>query len=418
MSDEMKFPALEEAEAKLKAKQDVLAGIFAEAGPEIDLTKVKSLSGDTYAKTEEIRKLDTELAELGEDCDRLRAVKTAGERTRTAPGPGGKVDAGGEQGSEPGATTVTHQDTKSFGQHFVESKAYKDRNGSIGPEAKLDIELKTLMTTTAGFPPETTRTGRLVDFATRPIQVTDLVPGTTTSQAAVVYMEETTFTNAAAEAAEGGTYAEAALALTEQSSPVRKIAVFLPVTDEQLEDEPQVRGYIDNRLPFMVRQRLDSQILVGNGTPPNLRGFLNVAGIQTQAKGADPAPDAVYKAMVKVRVTGRAMPNAIVYHPTNWQDIRLLRTADGIYIWGNPSDAGPERMWGLAVAQSDAITLGTALVGDFQNYSQLVTRRGIETQISNSHSTFFIEGKQAIRADMRAVLVVYRPAAFCTVTGL
>jgi len=418
MSDEMKFPALEEAEAKLKAKQDVLAGIFAEAGPEIDLTKVKSLSGDTYAKTEEIRKLDTELAELGEDCDRLRAVKTAGERTRTAPGPGGKVDAGGEQGSEPGATTVTHQDTKSFGQHFVESKAYKDRNGSIGPEAKLDIELKTLMTTTAGFPPETTRTGRLVDFATRPIQVTDLVPGTTTSQAAVVYMEETTFTNAAAEAAEGGTYAEAALALTEQSSPVRKIAVFLPVTDEQLEDEPQVRGYIDNRLPFMVRQRLDSQILVGNGTPPNLRGFLNVVGIQTQAKGADPAPDAVYKAMVKVRVTGRAMPNAIVYHPTNWQDIRLLRTADGIYIWGNPSDAGPERMWGLAVSQSDAITLGTALVGDFLNYTELAVRRGIDVQVSNSHSTFFVEGKQALRADMRTALIPYRPAALCTVTGL
>jgi len=418
MPDEMKFPALEEAEAKLKAKQDVLAGIFAEAGPEIDLMKVKSLSGDTYAKIEEIRKLDTELAELGKECDHLRAVKTAGERTRTAPGPGGKVDAGGEQGSEPGATTVTHQDTKSFGQHFVESKAYKDRNGSIGPEAKLDIELKTLMTTTVGFPPETTRTGRLVDFATRPIQVTDLVPGTTTSQAAVVYMEETTFTNAAAEAAEGGTYAEAALALTEQSSPVRKIAVFLPVTDEQLEDEPQVRGYIDNRLPFMVRQRLDSQILVGNGTPPNLRGFLNVAGIQTQAKGADPAPDAVYKAMVKVRVTGRAMPNAIVYHPTNWQDIRLLRTADGIYIWGNPSDAGPERMWGLAVSQSDAITLGTALVGDFLNYTELAVRRGIDVQVSNSHSTFFVEGKQALRADMRVALIPYRPAALCTVTGL
>jgi HK97 family phage major capsid protein len=275
----------------------------------------------------------------------------------------------------------------------------------------------------AGWVPETLRTGRLVDFATRPVQVTDLIPQTTTTQAAVVYMEETTFTNNAAEVLESvqatpGTYPEAALALTERSSPVRKIAVFLPVTDEQLEDVTQIQGYLNNRLPFMIRQRLDSQILVGNGTSPNLRGVLNVVGIQTQAKGADPIPDAVYKAMVLVQVTGRAQPNGIVVHPTNWQSVRLLRTADGIYIWGNPSDAGPDRIWGVQVALSDAITLGTAVVGDFANYSELSVRRGLDTQISNSHSTYFVEGKQAIRADIRCAAVFYRPTAFCTVTGL
>jgi HK97 family phage major capsid protein len=231
-------------------------------------------------------------------------------------------------------------------------------------------------------------------------------------------MEETTYTNAAAEIAEAGTFPEAALALTEQTVLVRKIAVFLPVTDEQLEDEPQVRGYIDNRLPFMIRQRLDSQLLVGNGTAPNLRGLLNISGIQTQAKGADPTPDAIYKAIVKVETTGQAMANGVVMNPSNWQDIRLLRTADGIYIWGNPSDAGPERIWGLQVVRAQAETAGTAIVGDFQNFSELSIRRGIDVQVSNSHSTFFVEGKQAIRADMRAALVVYRPAAFCTVTGL
>jgi hypothetical protein len=39
-------------------------------------------------------------------------------------------------------------------------------------------------------------------------------------------------------------------------------------------------------------------------------------------------------------------------------------------------------------------------------------------QISNNHSTYFIEGKQAARADMRVALIVYRPAAYVTVTGL
>jgi hypothetical protein len=39
-------------------------------------------------------------------------------------------------------------------------------------------------------------------------------------------------------------------------------------------------------------------------------------------------------------------------------------------------------------------------------------------QVSNSHSSFFIEGKLAIRADVRLAVIFYRPKAFGTVTGL
>ncbi|WP_433415042.1 phage major capsid protein [Microtetraspora malaysiensis] len=405
------FPALDEAEGKLNHVRKSLADVFAEAGETLDMDKVKSIEGDSAAKVEWIRAKNAEIDELAVKVEGLREVGKAAQKARE----GEKGDRPAEPGDERGQRDAG---TKSIGELFTASQAYKGRQGSSGPEAHLDVEVKTLFQTTAGWLPETTRTGRVVPFATRPIQVIDLIPGNTTGQAAVVYMEETTFTNAAAETAEGGTYQEAALALTEQTSPVRKIAVWLPVTDEQLEDEPQARGYINNRLPFMLRQRLDGQILTGNGTAPNLRGILNTVGIQTQAKGTDPTPDAVYKAMVKGRVVGRAMPDAVVFHPTNWQDVRLLRTADGIYIWGSPSEAGPARIWGLPVAESDAITLGTALVGDFGNFSELTTRRGVDVQVTNSHGTFFIEGKQAIRADMRVALVIYRPAAFITVTGL
>lgn len=411
----MSFPALKEAQGKLDAKRKELADIFTEAGQDVDLTKVKSVKGTTHDIAAKIRELNDEATDLGKEVDSLKAVEKAAERART---PEDQDAGGGEQGAESGAKGGGYgRQSKSFGQLFVESDAYKMKQGPVGPESTIEVDLKTLMTTAAGFAPEVTRNGRLVDFATRPIQVAELIPQTQTTQSAVQYMEETTFTNAAAETAEGGTYAEAALAYTEQTSLVRKIAVFLPVTDEQLDDEPRIRGIIDNRLPFMVRQRLDSQILVGNGTAPNLRGILNVVGVQTQAKGADPTPDAVYKAMVKVQVTGQAQPNLAVFHPNDWQDVRLLRTADGLYIWGNPSDAGPERIWGLQVAMAQAITEGTALVGD-SNYTELSVRKGVDTQISNSHNDFFVQGKQAIRADMRVALVVYRPTAFCTVTGV
>jgi HK97 family phage major capsid protein len=235
---------------------------------------------------------------------------------------------------------------------------------------------------------------------------------------AVVYMEETTFTNAAAETAEGAAKpaGDAGLHRAHQLT-VRKIAVFLPVSDEQLEDVPRMRAVLNNRLPFMVRQRLAGQILVGDGTPPNLRGLLNTSGIQTQAKGADPTPDAIFKAMVLVQVTGEANPDLVVFNPLDWQDVRLLRTADGLYIWGNPSDAGPARIWGLPVVLEQALTQNTAVVGDFGTYAELDIKKGlvVETGYNNDD---FTKNLQTIRAEMRAAIVFYRPSAFCTVTGV
>lgn len=407
----MKFDKLSEAEAAHAAKSKALHDILDEAGPDFDLSKVKSLSGDSAAKAAEIQKLDAELNAIVDDLKALNVLKGAAARR----GESGKGDGPGESGVEPKAANGKAE-VKSLEDLFLGSAAYKGYKQHA--EAHLDVEVKTLFERSTGWTPETTRTGRVVDIVTRPLQVLDLIPLGSTSQTSVVYMEETTFTNAAAETAEGGAYAEAALGLTEKSSPVQKIAVFLPMTDEQLEDEAQARSYVGRRLPFMIQQRLDSQVVVGNGTSPNLRGFLNVVGIQTQARGTDPGPDAIYKALTKVRVTGRAIPGAVAMHSTDWQNIRLARTPDGIYIWGNPSEDVVPRLWGLPVAQNEVLTAGTALVGDFQNYSELAVRRGIDVQVSNSHADYFVNGKQAIRADMRAALVVYRPQAFCTVTGL
>lgn len=408
-----------ERRGTLEERRKNLAQAYTEAGPELDMGLVKCIDGDSAAKVEKMREWNAEINDLADQVAKLaQDVKDADRRAKV-----GDDDGPGEGLLHPGKGTAAGS-SKSLGDLFIESEGYKGKKGPVGPQVSITApdDLKTLFETGggggAGWTPETTRTGRLVDFATRPIQVIDLIPSTRTSQQSVVFMEETTFTNNAAEVAEAGTYGEAALALTERSSAVRKIGVWLPVTDEQLEDEAQARGYINNRLPFMIRQRLDSQILVGNGTAPNLRGILNVVGIQAQAKGADPTPDAVYKAMTLVRVTGRAMPTGFIIHPTDWQDVKLLRTADGIYIWGNPSEATPDRIWGLNVVLSDAITLNTGLVGDFAQFSELAMKRDVEMQITNSHSTFFIEGKQALRADLRAALVIYRPAAFCTVTGI
>lgn len=395
------------------AKQAALAQVFAEAGTELDLGKVTSLNGSHAEKAATITQMNDELAALAGEVEQLAGLerlatqsKAWGERLSTpAPMIHPTAGAGGIQ--------------KSLGELFVQSVAYKGFAGGRSPVATLsEVDLKTLFQSSAGMAAEVLRSNRIELTAQRPLVVSDLPMLTETTQAAVKYMAESTYTNEATEIEEGGSYPEAELALEEESVLVRKIAVFLPCTDEQLEDEPRARDYVNNRLGRMIRERLDGQILSGDGTAPNHRGILNVAGIQSQALGADTVLDALYKAITKVRHTGHAEPDAVVLHPNDWQAVRLTRTTDGLYIWGNPSEAGREQVWGIPVIITTAITEGTGLVGAFRNFSELAVRRGLEVQVSNSHEGNFAQGIQAIRADFRAALVVYRPVAFCKVTGI
>ncbi len=406
-----------ELRQQAKAKHDAVSEIIRLVGEDRDFSKKDVLeklgatdSADAVKKftawTDEAHRLFTD-AQNEEMKERIAEHQDRDADLQRARPPGG--------GHPP-----EPEGEKSFGQLFVESKAYTEgwrQHRQRNVVAEVGVPLKTLMTTTAGWAPRPPRIDRVIDLATRPIQVLDLIPMDPTANASIIYMEETTRTISAAEAAEGGTYAESVEVFTERTSAVRKIADSIPVTDEQLDDVDQVRALLDNRLRFNLRQRLDGQVLTGNGTAPNLLGILNASGLQTQARSTDPHFDAAFKALTKVRFTGRAEPNAIVVHPTDWQTFRLMRTADGIYILGDPSQPGPMQLFGLPVTLSDALTLGTALTGAFTPYCQLWERRGVEVQVGWV-STQFVEGKQTLRADMRVAFVVYRGAAFCTITGL
>jgi HK97 family phage major capsid protein len=76
----------------------------------------------------------------------------------------------------------------------------------------------------------------------RPLTVADLMASGTTTSNTVGYMKETTDTNAAAPVAEGATKPESTIIFDAVTDPVVKIATWLPVTEEMLEDVPTIRG--------------------------------------------------------------------------------------------------------------------------------------------------------------------------------
>jgi HK97 family phage major capsid protein len=328
---------------------------------------------------------------------------------------------------------------KTIGEQFVETDAYNQyvNNGVKGVDSS--AEFKTTLNTT-GYPPESLRAPGILQTALRdPNAVIGLFDQISTTQNAYVYLEETTFTNNSGEIAESGDISsanESALAFTEKTESIRKIATFLPVTDELLADVSAIQGYVNSRLTTMMRLRMDNQLLNGNGTAPNLTGVLNKSGINTfdysSYSGELNRLGQIYQAITEIRKDAFVEPDSVVMHPEDWyQIVTAVSDQAGDAAAGLASKnplvvaAGgfggdvAARLWGLKVVPSTAIASGTALVGKFGggDAAQIVMRQGIDLAVSDSHSDFFAKNQLAIRLTMRMGFVVYRPTAFCSITN-
>lgn len=409
------------------AKTEALHKVFEEAGPDNDFTRVKSVGDglNTTAVVEKVRGMNTELGDLNKQIKDLEELE----------GIAAQNQAEWKAMHEP-VNPVIHptdgprreQQTRSIGQLFIASDEYtsqRSRRNWSEPLNLPDLDIRAaVFRTGAGWDPQDIRIPRVELSPQRQIAVIDHIPMLPTDQAAVAYMEETTFTNNAAETAESTAttaadlIGESALALTERNKPVEWLPVFIPVTIQQMEDVVGIEAYVDQRLMYMIRARLDLQALAGNGITPNLEGTENVTGIQAQGLGADSTADAIYKLFTSIRDDGFAEPSVAFIRPSKWQVVRLEKTADGLYIWGHPSMAGPETIWGVPVVQTTAVTATKCIAGDYSAYSALYTKRGISLEVSDSHSSYFTRGMLAIRADMRVCMVHFRPKAFGEVTGL
>lgn len=266
----------------------------------------------------------------------------------------------------------------------------------------------------------------IVELGVRPLMVKDLIAPGATNNTTIRYIREVSFTNYATTVAEGAAKPEALFEYAEVDAPVRKIAAYTKVTDELFADYLAIASYINQRLPYMVERTEEDQILNGDGNSPNLTGILQTAGIQTEAKGGDTVADAIYKAMTKIRFTGFFEPDGLVMHPTDWQNLRLLKDGNNQYYGGGPFTgaygASPlvqfDSIWGKPVAITPAISAGTALVGAFRLGAQYFQREGLTIEMTNSDQDDFIKNKMTIRCEERLALAVYRALAFCTVTGL
>jgi HK97 family phage major capsid protein len=245
-----------------------------------------------------------------------------------------------------------------------------------------------------------------------PIGVRSLIPQGRTTAGAVVYVEETSFTNNAAPVAEGAAKPKSDKVFTPRTLPVETIAHYFKISRQTADDLPFLVAQVENNGIYGVQKVEDNQLLNGTGVSPQLKGIMPLAT-------AAPAPgtganlvDAIGAAIFDLAAKGY-VPDGAVTNPADWGKVALLKNTQGNYIFANPMDyATGGRIWGVRLVQSANMAAGAFLAGAFQGNSQILDREDVNVQIANQNEDDFIKNMLTVRVEERLVLIVYQPAAF------
>lgn len=312
----------------------------------------------------------------------------------------------------------------------IDSKAFRaglTRLGAAGGE-KLFTGVSD---TSAGAFVVADRTDIVEMLGRRTLTVRDLISVRRTGSDLVEYVVQTAHTNNAAPVAEATTAAGPSANTTTgvispaagagvkpsgtwafdiESTAVKTIAEWTPVTKRALADVSQLEDLINDELRADVAEAEETQVVSGNGSGENLTGILSTSGTQAQAWSTN-IFDTIRKALTKVRTVGRATPTAIGLNPADVETIDLAKDGDSRYYGGGPFIGGPRTLWGYPIAESEAIPAGTGIVADWRK-AVLWDREDVSVSFSDSHADFFIRNLVAILAEERVAFGVTRPSAF------
>jgi len=216
--------------------------------------------------------------------------------------------------------------------------------------------------------------------------------GTTTSKF-VTYIQQT-LQSTATWIGEGVVKNEGELKYQEVSVEVKKVAGFIKISKEMLDDLAFVRNEVNTDLMETIDNQIENNLLNGNGVGANLNGIINqatawVAGTFANTVTSANLADVVRTAIAQIE-TAKFMATHVVLHPRDVAKLSLSKTTTGEYTYGafvvNPVTGDPT-IAGLPIISTTWMTEGNFLVADMTK-AQVRMREGMNIQVGYEGDDF------------------------------
>lgn len=303
----------------------------------------------------------------------------------------------------------TEGKSESAGMEFVGSEAFKSLASGQREKVRLEVKNTVLADGTTTFPLQ--RPG-IIPGSFAPLTLRQLIPTIQVNVNSVKSLRELAWTNAAAEVAQGSAKPESALTFEEYDVPIQTIAHWIKVSNQLLADAPAVAAYIDTRLRDGLAQRVDRQILLGDGVSPNLSGLTDAGNFTafTATSGAN-LVESINAAKYNRWAVGETVDTAVV-NPADWAAMELARegAGTGAYLYGAPGVSGNMSAFGVQIVISANMPAGQFLVGSLRSAATIYQRQGAVVEMGFVNDDF-TKNLVTIRAEERLGLAVDRPAA-------
>ena len=318
--------------------------------------------------------------------------------------------------------TLSGATTKSF--RGAMDAALKD--GAIeamikGSSNAAKFEIKADMSIGADFTGDVAGVQRIEDFKydpSRSVHIRSLIPNGSTQSQVVRFPKESAYSDGAAAKAEGAALAQSDFNITATSVNMEKIGTYLRITEEMLNDTPQLTSYLSARVPSKVLSIEDNEILNGDGSSPNLDGlFTDGAAFVTGSGGAfyqavESANEYdVLVAALNQLALSNYQADSILLNPTDLHKIILLKSTANEYLRNQIYTGVQPTIMGIPVTVNTAVTAGKFMVGNLAQATQLWIREGLSVEFSRDDSTNFRDGFVTCRAVERVGLSNYQPNA-------
>lgn len=385
--------------------------------------RAAALKAALEAKT--VMEADPSEANIKAAQDAADEVKSLDELLAKAKAANAALDAlSDDEGVDEGDVAV--KAAKSLGEHFVRHAgaklaSIKGGRGTVSaPEFKAASD--TQVTNIAGdLGVVLTDVDRTIVQAYRRATITSLFGQGTISGQAITYFVEGAREGDFATVAEAGQMPQMHYAdPTKVTDALSKLAGFIKLSDEMLEDLDFLVSEINGRLLYDLSLKEEAQVLSGDGLGTNLKGLLNRSGVQTGTATAETLADEIFRSMTKISNATGLQADGLVINPADYEGLRLAKDANeqyygggffaGQYGVGGFVETPP--VWGLRTVVSPAVAIGKPVVGAFNTAATVYKKGGVRVEATNSNEDDFTNGLVTVRGTKRLALAVRKPAAF------